>query len=77
MGRAYSTNGTDEKFIQIFGRKAVRKDTTLRAWRSTDWIEYVSVGWIQLAQDRDRLQALVKTVIKLLVPLNFIKSLVI
>lgn len=51
MDKTYTTKGTDEKFIKIVDRKAVRKDTTLRAQHNINWIDYVSVGWIQLAHD--------------------------
>jgi len=30
MGRLHSMNGLDEKFIQHFGRKSGRKDSTLK-----------------------------------------------
>jgi hypothetical protein len=76
MGRACSTKGGGEKCIYDIGGKARRTEPLGRPRRR--WvdnikidlreIEWDGVDWIDLAQDRDQLRALVNTMMNLRVP---------
>jgi hypothetical protein len=62
--------GTGEKHTG-FGGKTWEKDTIRRhrcRWEDIIKIDIQAVGWIALAQDRDRWRALVNTVINMRVP---------
>jgi hypothetical protein len=69
MGGTCGTHGRGQKIVQGFGGKD-RRNEKRRRWdegirmdlRETEWR---SVEWIQLAQDRDRWQTLVNTVMNL------------
>jgi hypothetical protein len=70
MGGACSTNGKDEKCIsegkRPLGRSSRRWETNIRMNLREIWWE--GVDWIHLAQNREQLRALVKTVKNLQVP---------
>jgi hypothetical protein len=76
MGRACSTDGGEEEFIEDNGGKARRKETTGKTRRS--WVDNIkmdlreigwdAMDWTDLAQDRDQWRALVNAVMDLRVP---------
>jgi hypothetical protein len=76
MGRACSTNGSEEECIWDIGGNARRKEPLGRPRRR--WvdnikmdlreIEWDGMDWIYLAQNRDQFRALVNTVMNLRVP---------
>jgi hypothetical protein len=75
IGRAYSTYGKQERYIQGFGAETCWKETTGRPGRRWEYnikmdIEEVEWGmdWIDVAQDRDRWWALVNAVMNLGIP---------
>jgi len=77
MGRACSMYGGDEKCIQHFGGKPVGKRPLGRPrhiWEDNIKMDLQEVGWgmycIDLAQDRERWQALVNAAMNLRVPQN-------
>jgi len=72
MDRTCSTDGRDEKFMQCFGCKIWREETTRRRCEDTIRMGLMEIGWegvdIHLAQDTDQWRTLVNTVMNLLVP---------
>jgi hypothetical protein len=70
MGAAYSACGGEDKSIQILAGKHGRMKplgTTRRNWEGNVKMDVREIGWsgvdwINLAQDRDKWPALVKTV---------------
>jgi hypothetical protein len=68
MGRACSTNGEEEGILDIAG-KGRRKETPRKTKTYVDdkvdvrEMKWGGIGWIDLAQDRDRWRALVNMII--------------
>jgi hypothetical protein len=69
VGSACGTHGKGEKSIQSFGGKDRKKEITRKTkaymgkWVRLDLREIgLGVDWIRLAQDRDRLRAVVNAV---------------
>jgi hypothetical protein len=77
MGGVCSTYGGEEKYIQGFGGETQGKEitwTTQTKWEDNIKMDFQEVGcrgmdWIDLAQGRDRWQALVNAEMNLQVPL--------
>jgi hypothetical protein len=75
MGRAYRTYGEKKECLHHFGGKSGKRSLGrhTRRWednikmdlRETGWGD---MGWIDLAQDRDRWRVPVNTVLKLRLP---------
>ena len=76
MGGACSTYGGEESLTQGFGGENLRKDSLgrpRRRWEDNIKIDlhevgYGDVDWIELAQERDRWQAVVNAVTNFRVP---------
>jgi len=76
MGGACSTYGGEERRIQGFGGKPAGKRPIGRprsGWENNIKIDLQevgcrSMGWVELAQDRDRWRSLVNAVMKFRVP---------
>jgi hypothetical protein len=74
MGGACSILGRGKKWIQNFGQKTQREETTwnnlgiqgrkILKWIFLREIGWEGVGWMHLAQDRDKLWALVNMVMR-------------